>query len=103
MTAASIMPQATKASNPVPGPSASGVHQFDLATPLPATDTSGSSAGASPAPATPTSNGSGTGSGSQGPDARLLLVVGFAALFLAGLAIAILPGRRSRRTRGAGA
>jgi hypothetical protein len=32
----------------------------------------------------------------------LLLMLGFAALFLAGLAIAILPGRRSGRTRDAG-
>ena len=104
LTAPSIVPQATRAADLVPQPSASGAHQFALATPGPQTNTTGSGpAGPTVGPAAPAGVGAAPGSGPQGPDARLLLMLGFAALFLAGLAIAILPGRRSGRTRGAGA
>ena len=41
-------------------------------------------------------------SSSSGVDARLVLLIGFAALFVTGLALAILPVRRRRRDRGAG-
>ena len=103
LTAPTIVPQETKDANLVPAPSAS-YSQFALATPGPETNTTGSTPGGSTAgPASPAGTGTGSASGSQGPDARLLLMLGFAALFLAGLAIAILPGRRSGRTRGAGA
>jgi hypothetical protein len=102
LTAPSIVPQATRAADLVPQPSASDAHQFALATPGPQTNTTGSGpAGPTAGPAAPAGVGAGPGSG-RGPDARLLLMLGFAALFLAGLAIAILPGRRSGRARGAG-
>ena len=104
LTGASIVPQATTAANPVPVPSASDWHQFDVTTPGPTTNTNGyGPAGATSAPVSATGAGVGPGSGSNGLDTRLLMVLGFAALFLAGLALAILPGRRSGRSRGAGA
>jgi hypothetical protein len=104
LSGASIVPQATTAASLGPMPSASDRHQLDVTTPGPTPNTNGSGpAGATSAPVAVTGAGVGPGSGSNGLDTRLLLVLGFAALFLAGLALAILPGRRSGRTRGAGA
>jgi hypothetical protein len=101
LTAPTIVARATKDTELVPAPSASD-SQFALATPGPETNTTGSTPrGSTAGPDLPAGAGTGPASGWQGPDARLLLMLGFAALFLAGLAIAILPGRRSGRTRGA--
>jgi hypothetical protein len=103
-TRASIVPQASIDTSPIPVPSASDRHRFDVTTPGPTTSTNGYGPGAATsAPVAVTGAGVGPGSGSTGLDTRLLLVLGFAALFLAGLPLAILPGRRSGRTRGAGA
>jgi hypothetical protein len=108
-TSAPIAPQATRAAIPPAGPSASDAHEFAVATPGTQSNGTQSTGGAGPAgasvgPLLPAGVGSGPGSGSgSGPDSRLLLMLGFAVLFVAGLAIVILPVRRNGRSRGAGA
>jgi hypothetical protein len=107
LTEPSIAPQMTGAGNPPVAPSASDAHEFAVATPGSGSNGTGSNvigagpAGATMAPATPAAPGSAPGS--QGPDARSLLILGFGALSLVGVAIAVLPIRRGGRARGSGA